>query len=171
MLYDILILIYLLTATGLSPGGSTHLHTNNTQNNTNNNRITQIQTNVEECGPCPVFASFILAFALQRRKKYSKTSVRVRKTSRQVKKNLSQSTVYILQNTHTLQNPHKHTHYKTHTYTHITKPTQTHTLQNSHKHTLQNPHKHTHYKTHTNTHITKPTHTHTHTRTHYIIII
>jgi hypothetical protein len=30
-------MIYLLTAIGLSPGGSTHLHTNNTQNNTNNN--------------------------------------------------------------------------------------------------------------------------------------
>jgi hypothetical protein len=27
-------MIYLLTAAGLSPGGSTHLHTNNTQNNT-----------------------------------------------------------------------------------------------------------------------------------------
>jgi hypothetical protein len=59
---------YLLTATGLSPGGSTHLHANNTQNNTNNNRTTQI-TNVEECGPCPVFASFTLAFALKLRKK------------------------------------------------------------------------------------------------------
>ena len=27
---DVLILIYLLTAIGLSPGSSTHLHTNNT---------------------------------------------------------------------------------------------------------------------------------------------
>jgi hypothetical protein len=36
----IIIIIYLLTAIGLSPGGSTHLHTNNTQNNTNNNRTT-----------------------------------------------------------------------------------------------------------------------------------
>jgi hypothetical protein len=51
-------MIYLLTAIGLSPGGSTYLHTNNTQNNTNNNRTTQITNNVEECGPCPVFASF-----------------------------------------------------------------------------------------------------------------
>jgi hypothetical protein len=50
--------IYLLTAIGLSPGGSTHLHTNNTQNNTTNKRTTQITTNVKECGPCPVFASF-----------------------------------------------------------------------------------------------------------------
>jgi hypothetical protein len=42
-----LILIYLLTAIGLSPGGSTHLHTNNTQNNTNNNRKTQITNYVK----------------------------------------------------------------------------------------------------------------------------
>jgi len=70
-------MIYLLTAIGLSPGGSTHLHTNNTQNNTNNNRKTQIPANVEECGPCPDFASFILTFALQLRKKHGKTSVRV----------------------------------------------------------------------------------------------
>ena len=60
---------------------------------------------MEECGPCPVFASFTLAFALQLRKKHGKTSVRVRKTSVRVrktsvrvqnlsqgKKNLSQST-------------------------------------------------------------------------------
>jgi hypothetical protein len=26
---------------------------------------------------------------------------------------------YIPKNTHTLQNPHKHTHYKTHSYTHV----------------------------------------------------
>jgi hypothetical protein len=36
-LYD---MIYLLTAIGLSPGGSTHLHMNTTQNNTNNNQTT-----------------------------------------------------------------------------------------------------------------------------------
>ena len=66
-------MIYSLTAIRLSPGGSTHLHTNNTQNNTNNNRTTQIKNTVEECGPCPVFASFTMAFALQLRKKYGKT--------------------------------------------------------------------------------------------------
>jgi hypothetical protein len=49
-------------------------------------RTTQITTNVEECGPCPVFASFTLAFALQLRKKQGKTSVRVRKTSVMVRK-------------------------------------------------------------------------------------
>jgi hypothetical protein len=41
----------------------------------------KITTNVEECGPCPVFAGFTLAFALQLRKKHGKTSVRVRKPS------------------------------------------------------------------------------------------
>ena len=42
--------------------------TNNTQNNT---KI------LEECGPCAVFVSFALAFALQLRKKHWKPSVRV----------------------------------------------------------------------------------------------
>ena len=31
----------------------------------------------EECGPCPVFARYTLAFALQLREKHGKTSVRV----------------------------------------------------------------------------------------------
>ena len=98
---------------------------------------------MEECGPCPVFVSFTLAFALQLRKKHGKTSVRVRKTSVRLRKNLSQSTVYILpKNTHTLQNHHKHTHYKTHSYTH------------------------THARAHTHTHTTHTHHTHTHTHTH-----
>jgi len=79
-------MIYLLTAIGLSHGGSTHLRTNNTQNNTDN-RTTQITNNLEECGPCPVFASFTLAFALQLRKKHGKTSVRVRKNIKKPYKN------------------------------------------------------------------------------------
>jgi hypothetical protein len=65
---------------------------------------------VEECGPCPIFASLALAFALQLRKKHGKTSDRVRKTC-QIKKNLSHSTVYIL--------PKTPTHYKTLTNTPI----------------------------------------------------
>ena len=73
-------MIYLLTAIGLSLGGSTHLHTNNTENNTNN-RKTQITTNVEECGPCPVFASFALACVLQLSKKHGKTLGRIRRTT------------------------------------------------------------------------------------------
>jgi len=42
--------------------------TNNTYSNT---------TILEECEPCPVLASYTLAFALQPRKKHGKTSVRV----------------------------------------------------------------------------------------------
>ena len=121
--------MYLLTAIGLSPGGSTHLHTNNTQNNTNNNRTTQIIINVEEWGQCPFFESFTLAFTLQLRKKHGKTLVRVRKNLSQVKKNLSQSTVYILpKHSHIHKNykTHKHTH--THTHTHITKQYKTTTV-------------------------------------------
>jgi len=71
---------------------------------------TQITTNVEQCGPCPVFASFTLAFALQLRKKHGKTSVRIQ---------------YIFyQNTHTLQNSHTHTHTHTHTLQNNIKPPQ-----------------------------------------------
>ena len=45
--------------------------TKNTENNT---------TILEECGPCPILASYTLAFALQPRKKHGKTSVRVAAT-------------------------------------------------------------------------------------------
>jgi len=45
---------------------STHLHTNSTHNNT---------INLGKCRPCPVFASYTLAFVLQLRKKDGKTSV------------------------------------------------------------------------------------------------
>jgi hypothetical protein len=41
---------------------------------------------LEECGPCPVFARFTLAFVLQQREKHGKTSVRVIKTSVRVSK-------------------------------------------------------------------------------------
>ena len=67
-----------LTAFGQPPGGSSSVHIytqtiqRTTQNNTQNNTKNQ-----EECGPCPVFAGFTLAFDLQLRKKHGKTSVRV----------------------------------------------------------------------------------------------
>jgi len=88
---------------------------------------------VKECGPCPVFASFILAFALQLRKKHGKTSVRVRKTSVRLRK-ISVKVQY--------------TYYQKHP--HITKPSQTHTLQNPLIHTT-----HTHARAYTHTHYTK----------------
>jgi len=62
-------MIYLLTAIGLSTGGSStvHIYTQTIH------ITTQITSNMEECGPRPVFASFTLAFALQPRKKNGKT--------------------------------------------------------------------------------------------------
>jgi len=60
----------LSTEIGLTPGGSgtVHIYTQTLH------RTTQITTNLEECGPCPIFASFTLAFALQLRKKHGKNS-------------------------------------------------------------------------------------------------
>jgi hypothetical protein len=110
-------MIYLSTAIGLTPGGRTHLHTNNTQNITINNKTTRITnkttqtTNLEECWPCPVFGSFTLAFTLQLREKHGKTSVRVAEE---------------IQSTHIIKTP---AHYKTHTHTHITKQFKTFRVQ------------------------------------------
>jgi tRNA pseudouridine-54 N-methylase len=101
---------------------------------------------VEKCGPCPVFASLNLAFALQLRKKHGKPSVRLRKTSVKV-----QYTYY--QNTHTLQNLSQgkknlsqvkknlshNAVYILSKHTRITKPTQTQTLQNPHKQKITKP--------------------------------
>jgi hypothetical protein len=64
------------------------------------NKTTQT-TNLEECWPCPVFASFTLAFVLQLREKHGKTSVRVAEE---------------IQRMHIIKTP---THYKTQPYTHI----------------------------------------------------
>jgi hypothetical protein len=66
-------MVYLLTAIGLTPGGSStvHIYTQTihrtTQSTQTTYRTTQF-TNQEECGPCPVFARYTLAFALQLRK-------------------------------------------------------------------------------------------------------
>jgi hypothetical protein len=55
---------------------STHLHTNSTQN-TQNGTYIKIKRKKGICGPCPVFASYALAFALQLKKKDGKTTVRL----------------------------------------------------------------------------------------------
>jgi hypothetical protein len=70
-----LLYLYLLyiTAIWLTPGGSstTHIYIQ---------RVHKIQgKEYGKCGPCLVFASYTLAFALQLRKKHGKTSVRVAK--------------------------------------------------------------------------------------------
>jgi len=67
-------MIYLLTEIRLTPGGSSAVHTytqsiyRTTQSTQTIHRTTQL-TNWEECGPCPIFASYTLAFALQLSKK------------------------------------------------------------------------------------------------------
>jgi hypothetical protein len=80
--------IYLLTAIGLTSGGSStvHIYTQTihrtTQLKTLVGRLSGIRTqsgqsNCEQCGPSPVFASYTVAFALQLRKRHGKTSVRI----------------------------------------------------------------------------------------------
>jgi hypothetical protein len=56
---------------------STHLHTNSTQNTEDGAHIIIKKKKIGKCGPCPVFVSYALAFALQLKKKQGKTSVRV----------------------------------------------------------------------------------------------
>jgi len=78
----------LLTAIGLTPGGSStvHIYTQTVhriiQLTTLVGRLSGIRTqtgqnNWEECEPCPVSESYTLAFALQLRNKHGKPSVRV----------------------------------------------------------------------------------------------
>jgi hypothetical protein len=71
--------IYLLTAIGLSPGGSStvHIYTQTVHRTKRNKQYIEQHNNLGECGPCPIWARFALAFALQLRKKHGKTSVRV----------------------------------------------------------------------------------------------
>ena len=75
-------MIYLLTATGLTPAGSStvHIYTQTIHRTTQLTKITHRKTQItnwEEFEPYPVFAIYTLAFALQLRKKHGKTSVRV----------------------------------------------------------------------------------------------
>jgi hypothetical protein len=72
-------MVYLLTAIGLPPdGGSTiYIYTQTIQRTTQNKKYVEQNKHLEKCGPCPVFAGYTLAFALQLRKKHGKTSVRV----------------------------------------------------------------------------------------------
>ena len=71
--------IYLLTVIWLTPGGSStvHIYTQTIHRTTQNKQYIEQHNNLGECGPCPVLASYTLAFALQLRKKHGKTSVRV----------------------------------------------------------------------------------------------
>ena len=108
-------MIYFSTAIGFTPGGSSTVQIYTQTIHRTTQITTQITTNLEECGLCPVFASFTLAFALQMRKKHRKNSVRV-----------AEECLYTYyQNTHTLQNLHARA--RTHTRTHARAHTHTHT--------------------------------------------
>ena len=74
---DINNMIYLLTAIWLTPGGISTVHIYTQIIHRTTHVTTQLTINWEECRPCPVFASYTLAFALQLRKKHGRTSVRV----------------------------------------------------------------------------------------------
>ena len=67
-------MIYLLTAIGLSPGGSStvHIYTQKIHRTTQNKQYIEQHDNLEECRPCPVLASYTVAFALQLREKHGK---------------------------------------------------------------------------------------------------
>jgi len=71
--------IYVLATIGLTPGGSStvYIYTQTIHRTTQNKQYTEQHNNLGECWPCPVLASYTLAFALQLRKKHGKTSVRV----------------------------------------------------------------------------------------------
>jgi len=68
-----------VTAIGLSPGGSStvHIYTQTIHRTAQNKQYIEQHNNLGECGPCPVLASYTVAFVLQLRKKHGKTSVRV----------------------------------------------------------------------------------------------
>jgi hypothetical protein len=72
-------MIYLLTEIGLPPGGSStvHIYTQQYTERQKNKQYIEQHKSEEQCGPCPVFARYTLALALQLRKKHGKTSVRV----------------------------------------------------------------------------------------------
>ena len=75
-IYD---MIYLLTAIGLTPGGSStvHIYTQTIHRTTQKKQYIEQQNNFGRVRPVPRLGSYTLAFALQLRKKHGKTSVRV----------------------------------------------------------------------------------------------
>ena len=141
----------------MSPDGSTTVHIYTQEIH----RTTLITTNLEQCGPCPVFASFTLAFVLQLRKKHGKTLVRLRKSSVKVQYAYYQKHPHITKpsKAHTLQNPLTHPHAHTHTRLTTEEKAQKN-LSKVKKNLYQStvcilPKTPTHYKTLTSTHITK----------------
>jgi len=70
-----------VTAIGLSLDGSNtvHIYAQTVYRTTQNKQYIEQHNSLGECGPCPVLASYTLAFALQLRRKHGKTLVRVEK--------------------------------------------------------------------------------------------
>ena len=68
-------MIYVLTAIGLSPGGSStvHIYTQTIHRTTQKKEYTEQHNNLGECGPCHVLASYTLAFCLTTEEKARKT--------------------------------------------------------------------------------------------------
>jgi len=123
-------MIYLLTAIGLSAGGSStvHIYTQTvrgtTQTTTEQRKSKLIWKSVDRVLSLRVFTQ---AFALHLRKEHAKTSVRVRKTSVRVQYTYSQNN-HTLQNLHTCPHITKPTHTHTHPHPHITKQYKTTTV-------------------------------------------
>jgi len=82
-------MIYLLTAIVLSPGGSStvHIYTQTIHRTTQNKQYIEQHNNLGECGPCPVLASYTLAFVLQLRKKHGKTCMLIKSLSSYCRRN------------------------------------------------------------------------------------
>jgi hypothetical protein len=70
----IYIYIFFLTTISLTHGGSStaHIYTEYRERYITIKKLTN-----GKCGPCPIFVSYTLPFALKLRKKHGKTSVRV----------------------------------------------------------------------------------------------
>jgi hypothetical protein len=117
-------IIILLTAIGLSPGGSTQSHTIYSTTQIKIHRTTQLEKKRmwKSAGRAPSWRVIPWHLPYNWGKSMEKTSVRVWKTSVRLRKPQS------------LQNPHTHTHTHTHT------PTHTH----PHTHTPTHTHIHTH---------------------------
>jgi hypothetical protein len=75
----VLFYYYYLTAIGLTPGGSStvHIYTQTAHRIQRTEHTWQKKKKIGKWGPCPVFASYTLAFASQLRKKHGKASIRV----------------------------------------------------------------------------------------------
>jgi hypothetical protein len=96
---------------------------------------------VEQCGACPVFASFTPAFALQLKKKHGKTSLRLRRTSVRLRR-ISVRVQYTFTKTPTHLPKHPHVYQNTHTFT------RTPTSLPKHPHIYENTHTFTKTPTH-----------------------